>query len=205
MPRVQQNSFKSGSLQPRMQPLSFRTQRLSQSLEMARYRAVLSGFHILDWLAGAGGFEPAHLGPQRRSPRNAIAPAQRRDRTATQATPSGARLARSHDHLAFYAGMSGRDRSLSCSGPSVVSAGSFRTDRTSKSDGGMCYSPRLRLAGWVTMGVRGQPTNCDKWYFTARWARIRKHQLLEHPLCKYCLERAIVTRDYLRSRRATMS
>jgi hypothetical protein len=33
----------------------------------------------------------------------------------------------------------------------------------------------------------------DKWYSTARWARIRKHQLLEHPLCKYCLERAIVT------------
>jgi hypothetical protein len=43
------------------------------------------------------------------------------------------------------------------------------------------------------MGVRGQPTKWDKWYSTARWVRIRKHQLLEHPLCKYCLERAIVT------------
>ena len=43
------------------------------------------------------------------------------------------------------------------------------------------------------MGVRGRPTKWDKWYSTARWARIRRHQLLEHPLCKYCLERAIVT------------
>ena len=43
------------------------------------------------------------------------------------------------------------------------------------------------------MGVRGQPTKWDKWYSTARWVRIRKHQLLEHPLCKYCLERGIVT------------
>src|SRR6516162_5522442 len=43
------------------------------------------------------------------------------------------------------------------------------------------------------MGVRGQPTKWDKWYSTARWARIRKHQLLQHPLCKYCAERGIVT------------
>jgi 5-methylcytosine-specific restriction protein A len=43
------------------------------------------------------------------------------------------------------------------------------------------------------MGVRGQPTKWDKWYSTARWARIRKYQLLEHPLCKYCLERGLVT------------
>jgi 5-methylcytosine-specific restriction endonuclease McrA len=43
------------------------------------------------------------------------------------------------------------------------------------------------------MSVRGQPTKWDKWYSTACWARIRRHQLLEHPLCKYCLERAIVT------------
>jgi hypothetical protein len=43
------------------------------------------------------------------------------------------------------------------------------------------------------MGVRGQPTKWDKWYSTARWGRIRKYQLLEYPLCKYCLERAIVT------------
>ena len=42
------------------------------------------------------------------------------------------------------------------------------------------------------MGVRGQPTKWDKWYSTARWARIQRHQLLEHPLCKYCAERGIV-------------
>jgi 5-methylcytosine-specific restriction enzyme A len=46
--------------------------------------------------------------------------------------------------------------------------------------------------GLNIMGVRGQPTKWDKWYCTARWARIRKHQLLEHPLCKYCLERGLV-------------
>ena len=38
------------------------------------------------------------------------------------------------------------------------------------------------------MGVRGQPTKWDKWYSTARWGRIRRHQLREHPL-----ERGIVT------------
>ena len=42
------------------------------------------------------------------------------------------------------------------------------------------------------MGSRGQPTKWDKWYSTARWARIRRHQLLEHPLCAYCAERGIV-------------
>jgi hypothetical protein len=43
------------------------------------------------------------------------------------------------------------------------------------------------------MGVRGRPTKWDKWYSSPRWARIRRHQLLEHPLCKFCLERGIVT------------
>jgi 5-methylcytosine-specific restriction protein A len=43
------------------------------------------------------------------------------------------------------------------------------------------------------MGIRAQLTEWDKWYSTARWARIRRHQLLEHPLCKYCAERGIVT------------
>jgi 5-methylcytosine-specific restriction protein A len=43
------------------------------------------------------------------------------------------------------------------------------------------------------MRVRGQPTKWDCWYSTARWARIRRYQLLEHPLCKYCAERGIVT------------
>jgi hypothetical protein len=31
-----------------------------------------------------------------------------------------------------------------------------------------------------------------KWYSSARWARIRKYQLLEQPLCKYCLECSLV-------------
>jgi 5-methylcytosine-specific restriction enzyme A len=43
------------------------------------------------------------------------------------------------------------------------------------------------------MGIRGRPTKWDHWYSTARRARIRRHQLLEHPLCKYCFEPAIVT------------
>jgi hypothetical protein len=29
---------------------------------------------------------------------------------------------------------------------------------------------------------------------TARWRRLRKFQLMQHPLCKFCLERGIVTR-----------
>ena len=45
------------------------------------------------------------------------------------------------------------------------------------------------------MSVRGQPTKWDAWYSSQRWARIRKHQLLEYPLCKYCLERGIVRLD----------
>jgi 5-methylcytosine-specific restriction enzyme A len=28
----------------------------------------------------------------------------------------------------------------------------------------------------------------ERWYHSARWARIRRCQLSEHPLCKYCLE-----------------
>ena len=43
------------------------------------------------------------------------------------------------------------------------------------------------------MGGRGRPTKWDKWYSTTRWTRIWRHQLLEHPLCKYCAERGIVT------------
>ena len=42
------------------------------------------------------------------------------------------------------------------------------------------------------MGVRGRPTKWNAWYSKARWARIRRHQLLEHPLCAFCLERGIV-------------
>jgi len=43
------------------------------------------------------------------------------------------------------------------------------------------------------MGVRGRPTKWDRWYSTPRWARIRRQQLLAHPLCKFCLKRGIVT------------
>ena|SRR5215831_5465846 len=43
------------------------------------------------------------------------------------------------------------------------------------------------------MGVRGRPTKWDKWYSTARWARIRRHQLREHPFCAFCLEHGIAT------------
>jgi hypothetical protein len=50
--------------------------------------------------------------------------------------------------------------------------------------------PRATQSAWTKWG---------RWYSTTRWARIRKHQLLEHPLCACCLERA---RDHLRSRRA---
>src|SRR6516225_2069157 len=42
------------------------------------------------------------------------------------------------------------------------------------------------------MGVRGRPTKWDAWYSKPRWARIRRHQLLGHPLCAFCLERGIV-------------
>jgi 5-methylcytosine-specific restriction enzyme A len=43
------------------------------------------------------------------------------------------------------------------------------------------------------VGVRGRSTKWDKCYSTTRWAGIRRHPLLEHPLCKYCAERGIVT------------
>jgi hypothetical protein len=62
-----------------------------------------------------------------------------------------------------------------------------------ESDASDWWTPSEALEGLSTMGARGQPTKWDKWYSTARWARIRKYQLPEHPLCKYCLERAIVT------------
>jgi 5-methylcytosine-specific restriction endonuclease McrA len=33
----------------------------------------------------------------------------------------------------------------------------------------------------------------ESFYKTARWRRLRKLQLIQHPLCKFCLERGIVT------------
>jgi 5-methylcytosine-specific restriction endonuclease McrA len=41
--------------------------------------------------------------------------------------------------------------------------------------------------------VRGNPTAWDSFYKTARWQRLRKLQLRQRPLCKFCLERGIVT------------
>jgi hypothetical protein len=55
----------------------------------------------------------------------------------------------------------------------------------------------------VTELKRGAPPRVKPWSATPgqnapqngsqRWARIQRHQLLAHPLCKYCLERGIVT------------
>jgi 5-methylcytosine-specific restriction endonuclease McrA len=42
------------------------------------------------------------------------------------------------------------------------------------------------------MGVRGRPVAWNNWYSTERWARLRRHQLLTHPLCAFCLERGVV-------------
>jgi 5-methylcytosine-specific restriction enzyme A len=49
------------------------------------------------------------------------------------------------------------------------------------------------MKGLDVMGVRGQPTKWNIWYSSRRWARIRRHQMLEQPFCCYCLERGIVT------------
>jgi hypothetical protein len=34
----------------------------------------------------------------------------------------------------------------------------------------------------------------ESFYETARWRRLRKFQLIQRPLCKFCLERGIVTK-----------
>src|SRR5215469_917596 len=41
--------------------------------------------------------------------------------------------------------------------------------------------------------VRGNPVAWQNFYKTARWRRLRKFQLIQHLLCKFCLERGIVT------------
>jgi 5-methylcytosine-specific restriction enzyme A len=43
------------------------------------------------------------------------------------------------------------------------------------------------------MTTRNTPAEWDWFYKTARWKRLRKHQLGQHPLCKFCLEHGIVT------------
>ena len=41
--------------------------------------------------------------------------------------------------------------------------------------------------------VRGRQSAWDSFYRTSRWQRLRGHQLRVHPVCKFCLERGIVT------------
>jgi 5-methylcytosine-specific restriction endonuclease McrA len=41
--------------------------------------------------------------------------------------------------------------------------------------------------------VRRNPVAWESFYKTARWRRLREFQLAQHPLCKFCLERGIVT------------
>jgi len=42
--------------------------------------------------------------------------------------------------------------------------------------------------------LRGNPVAWQSFYTTARWRRLRKFQLMQHPLCKFCLQRGIVMR-----------
>jgi 5-methylcytosine-specific restriction endonuclease McrA len=37
------------------------------------------------------------------------------------------------------------------------------------------------------------PVAWQKLYGTARWQRLRAHQLQQHPLCRFCLDKGIVT------------
>jgi hypothetical protein len=40
--------------------------------------------------------------------------------------------------------------------------------------------------------IRGNPVAWQSFYTTARWRRLRKFQLMQHPLCKFCLQRGIL-------------
>ena len=51
---------------------------------------------------------------------------------------------------------------------------------------------RAHMKGLSIVGVRGRPTKWDSWYSSRRWGRIRRHQLLTHPLCKNCLGACIL-------------
>jgi 5-methylcytosine-specific restriction enzyme A len=42
------------------------------------------------------------------------------------------------------------------------------------------------------MPHRGKPSPWGKLYNSPRWGRLRRHQLLSHPMCKFCLEWGIV-------------
>ena len=43
------------------------------------------------------------------------------------------------------------------------------------------------------MVTRGNPVTWADFYKTARWQRLRRAQLREHPLCVFCLERGHVS------------
>ncbi len=42
------------------------------------------------------------------------------------------------------------------------------------------------------MAASDHRNSWDRWYSTARWQRLRKHQLSEHPLCALCAEKGLV-------------
>jgi hypothetical protein len=53
------------------------------------------------------------------------------------------------------------------------------------------------------MPHRGKPSPWGKLYNSPRWGRLRRHQLLSHPMCKFCLEWGIVELATVVDRRST--
>jgi 5-methylcytosine-specific restriction endonuclease McrA len=45
----------------------------------------------------------------------------------------------------------------------------------------------------AALAVTGRLVAWHRFYHTARWQRLRKHQLIAHPLCTYCLANGKVT------------
>jgi len=45
------------------------------------------------------------------------------------------------------------------------------------------------MGGTRMATARDNPVAWENFYNTARWRRLRKFQLIQHPLCKFCLER----------------
>ena len=219
MPRVQQNSFKSGSLQPRMQPLrqwslpkfypfQSKTKRLKESNLSC---GLARDLHLVHNLTPRPQRKRSTVPMTRRSPNSVpwlssvsrcLGSTQRSDPVSSTyrgtATFSTARPITASDTRP--AGVIYWRRSC---GFTARADGSC-LERLGQSGLGGLLDWRLE-AGQLVPGSSAAPEEPaagkrldwelgpDKWYSTARWARIRKHQLLEHPLCKYCLERAIVT------------
>ena len=219
MPRVQQNSFKSGSLQPRMQPLrqwslpkfypfQSKTKRLKESNLSC---GLARDLHLVHNLTPRPQRKRSTVPMTRRSPNSVpwlssvsrcLGSTQRSDPVSSTyrgtATFSTARPITASDTRP--AGVIYWRRSC---GFTARADGSC-LERLGQSGLGGLLDWRLE-AGQLVPGSSAAPEEPaagkrldwefgpDKWYSTARWARIRMHQLLEHPLCKYCLERAIVT------------